>query len=93
MTGNKYEAAVTEIRSVLSEWTIPGDTERLAADLVNRLIAKGVIQSTDPEDLQQQHRTGPLEPGRTIVGGESFAGKQVCVICGAVGGILCEDHR
>jgi hypothetical protein len=67
MIGNKYDAAVAEVRSVLSEWMIPGDTERLAADLVTRLVAKGVIQSTDPDDLVS--RTGPLEPGRTFVGG------------------------
>lgn len=48
---NKYELALAEVRSVLSEWTIPGDTARLSADIVDRLVAKGVIQSTDPDDL------------------------------------------
>lgn len=65
---NKYELALAEVRSVLSEWMIPGDTDRLSKDVVDRLVAKGVIQSTNPDDLKD-FRTGPLEPGRTIVGG------------------------
>jgi hypothetical protein len=67
---NKYELGLAETRSVLSEWTIPGDTDRLSKDIIDRLIAKGVIQSTDPEDLQD-YRTGPLEPGRKVVGGSN----------------------
>jgi hypothetical protein len=52
MSGDtRYTEAVAEVRSVLSEWTIPGDTARLTADIVNRLVAKGIIQSDDPEEL------------------------------------------
>jgi hypothetical protein len=73
MMGNKYETAVNEVRSVLAEWVaddrISSEFARgvLADKVVQRLIAKGVIQSTNPEDLQ--HRTGPLAPGRSTVGG------------------------
>jgi hypothetical protein len=68
---NKYELALYEVRSVLEEWLDPGmGTTEMSTAIVERLIAKGVIQSTDPEDLKD-YRTGPLEPGRTIVGGES----------------------
>jgi hypothetical protein len=67
---NKYELALYETRSVLAEWTDEPfkDNGMIAQQIVERLIAKGVIQSTDPEDLQDW-RTGPLEPGRAIVGG------------------------
>ena len=65
---NKYELALHEIRSVLSEWDPRPMDDIIATKIVERLVAKGVIQSTDPEDLQD-YRTGPLEPGRKIVGG------------------------
>ena len=78
MTMTKYDRALTETRSVLEEWM--GLLERgervdsmhsrnvLAERIVQRLVAKGVIQSTDQDDLQQ-YRTGPLAPGRTVTGG------------------------
>lgn len=51
---NKYALAVAETRSVLGEW-IPEYMDEHGAAMANavveRLIAKGVIQSTDPEDL------------------------------------------
>ena len=69
MIANKYEAAKTETKSVLSEWLVTGDTDRLAGDIVQRLIAKGIIQDTNPDELvEPQYRTGPMAPGRTIVG-------------------------
>jgi len=55
---NKYELAVAETRSVLSEWMaddrIASEFSRgvLAGKIVERLVAKGVIQSTDPDDLR-----------------------------------------
>ena len=69
---NKYELAVHEVESVLDEW-LANYGDRLlvlpmAKAIAERLIAKGVIQSTDPEDLKD-YRTGPLAPGRTVVGG------------------------
>lgn len=78
MITNKYEQAVNETRSVLAEWlTLLADGERIdspqsrdvvARRIVDRLIAKGIIQSTDPDELvAPQYRTGPLEPGRKIV--------------------------
>lgn len=79
MTMTKYDRALTEVRSVLREWfpilewsTTPADqNERAAKAIVDRLVAKGVIQSTDLDDLSEaQYRTGPLEPGRTVVGGD-----------------------
>ena len=72
MNGSKYETALAEVQSVLSEWmsTDPGaDERRLAQQIVDRLVAKGVIQSTDPEELG--YRTGPLQPGRKVVPGDS----------------------
>ena len=53
---NKYELAVYHTKSVLDEW-LPGVevqgsySRHLAEVIVERLIAHGVIQSTDPEDL------------------------------------------
>ena len=80
---NRYELAVHEVQSVLAEWMVPlllgsGGGEKASQEwsvdlgkvIVDRLVAKGVIQSTDPEDLVD-YRTGPLEPGRKIVGGPS----------------------
>ena len=76
---NKYELAVAETRSVLSEWMaddrIASEFSRgvLAGEIVERLVAKGVIQSTDPDDLRDfrgdNYRQGPLEPGSSTVGG------------------------
>ena len=72
MNGNKYETALAEVRSVLdemmTEYRYASEVEAAAVAVVERLIAKGIIQDTDPEELQR-YRTGPLEPGRTIVGG------------------------
>lgn len=71
---NKYELALRETKSVLDEWWEADDfhlaysRELIAKQIVERLVAKGVIQSTDPDDLLD-YRTGPLEPGRKIVGG------------------------
>ena len=50
---NRYELAVYETQSVLSEWNLEAFAEpgRLAAAIVDRLVAKGVIQSTDPDEL------------------------------------------
>jgi hypothetical protein len=74
MTGNKYETALAEVRSVLAEWMVQGERISsefargvLADKIVDRLVAKGVIQSTDPDDLG--YRTGPLAPGRRVTGG------------------------
>jgi hypothetical protein len=81
MTANKYELAVNETRSVLGEWMdlievgqridSPHTRDIIAREVVSRLIAKGVIQSTDEADLVD-YRTGPLKPGRTVVGGDVF---------------------
>jgi hypothetical protein len=78
VNGNKYETALQEVRSVLGEWLdLINDGERIdsphsrnvvAGKIVDRLVAKGLIQSTDPDDLRN-YRTGPLTPGRTIIGG------------------------
>ena len=71
MNGNKYETALAETQSVLDEWLsgLPQALKGpLAQQIVERLVAKGVIQDTDPEELQR-YREGPLEPGRTVVGG------------------------
>lgn len=53
---NLYELALTETKSVLDEWLT--DTavyqtlhQAMAQAIVERLIAKGVIQSTDPDEL------------------------------------------
>jgi hypothetical protein len=78
MIANKYELARAEVRSVLAEWLdLVTDGQRIdspfgrdvvAGKIVDRLIAKGVIQSTDPDELvETKYRTGPLEPGRKIV--------------------------
>jgi hypothetical protein len=51
---NKYELAMFEIKGVLDEWLTETTAlihVPLAREIVDRLIAKGVIQSTDPEDL------------------------------------------
>ena len=49
---NKFELAVAETRSVLAEWTnTPIEHDSMAKAIVERLVAKGVIQSTDPDDL------------------------------------------
>jgi len=79
MTGNKYEAALQEVRSVLGEWLdliaegqridSPFGRDVVAGKVVDRLIAKGIIQSTDQADLRN-YRVGPLEPGRVIIGGD-----------------------
>jgi len=48
---NRYESAVAEVRSVLSEWD-PRPLDDIIADkIVERLVAKGIIQSTDPDEL------------------------------------------
>jgi len=39
----------------------------VAERIVERLVARGVIQSTDPEELG--YRTGPLQPGTRVTGG------------------------
>src|SRR5215203_3388025 len=78
MIANKYEQAVNETKSVLSEWLSlledgqrvdsPHTRDVLSRRLVDRLVAKGLIQSTDPDELiEPQYRTGPLKPGRTVV--------------------------
>lgn len=71
---NRYELAVAETQSVLDEWLASyGDrllVAPMATAIVERLIAKGVIQATDPDELvEPRYRTGPLKPGRTIIGG------------------------
>jgi hypothetical protein len=74
---NKFELAVHETRSVLDEWLmdVPDSptNDLLATAVVDRLIAKGVIQSTIEDDLRDfrgdDYRTGPLEPGSSTVGG------------------------
>lgn len=84
MNGNKYQTAMTEVRSVLDEWLtedqMPSWPEgydwngRLTREIVERLISKGVIQSTDPADLAAETvvtvRRGALPPGRTVIGGD-----------------------
>ena len=75
---SRYEDAVNETRSVLAEWLAlltegervdsPHSRTVVAERIVDRLVGKGIIQSTDPEDLG--YRTGPLEPGRKVVGGD-----------------------
>jgi hypothetical protein len=82
MNGNKYETAVAEVRSVLGEWLdlvslgqridSPFGRDVLANKIVERLIAKGVIQSTDPDELTTpvSVRRGALPPGRTVIGGD-----------------------
>jgi hypothetical protein len=76
---NKYELALQETKSVLDEWWLADDfdlalsREMIAKQVVERLIAKGVIQSTIENDLRDfrgdDYRTGPLEPGSHTVGG------------------------
>lgn len=91
MNGNKYEQAVSETRSVLAEWMAmltegarvdsPHARDIVARNVVDRLVAKGIIQSTDPQDLvetgrivpEPRYRTGPLQPGRTVVGDDDRA--------------------
>lgn len=76
---NLYELAVAETKSVLNEWLDdPLRSDALAEVVVERLIAKGVIQSTDPDELTDywathEPRTGALEPGRTVIGGPTRA--------------------
>ena len=48
---NKYELAVYETKSVLAEHFTMTMRDGVAEAIVERLIAKGVIQSTDPDDL------------------------------------------
>ncbi len=79
MTMTKYDRALQEVRSVLGEWAdlvrageridSPYSRDIVTRKIVDRLVAKGVIQSTDEDDLREV-RTGPLAPGRTIVGGD-----------------------
>ena len=77
MNGNKYETALIETQSVLAEWLTGLPTALhvpLAKEIVERLIAKGVIQSTDPADLTGETpvsvRRSALPPGRTVIGGD-----------------------
>ena len=84
MNGNKYETALAEVRSVLGEWMdlldrgeridSPHSRNVVAERIVERLIAKGVIQSTDPADLTGETpvsvRRSALPPGRTVIGGD-----------------------
>jgi hypothetical protein len=80
VTANKYEEAVNETRSVLAEWLglletgqridSPHSRDVIARRVVDRLIAKGVIQSTEEDDLVDRYRTGPLKPGRKIISGK-----------------------
>lgn len=77
MNGNKYETALIETQSVLAEWLTGLPTALhvpLAKEIVERLIAKGVIQSTDPTDLTGETpvsvRRSALPPGRTVIGGD-----------------------
>ena len=71
---NKYELALAETKSVLDEWwtaddfDLPLSREMIAKQIVERLGAKGVLQSTIENDLKD-YRTGPLEPGQTTTGG------------------------
>lgn len=55
---NRYELALAETKSVLDEWfseTWSSSINPIVAQaVVERLVAKGVIQSTDPEDLMQR---------------------------------------
>lgn len=64
---NKREQAEIEVRTVLREWLDTEWDDIVATKVVDRLIEQGLIQSTDPNELA--YRTGPLEPGRKIVGG------------------------
>lgn len=69
---NRYELAMHEVQSVLAEWLPPeasswDQIDSASKAIVDRLVAKGVIQSTVENDLKD-YRTGPLEPGRKIVG-------------------------
>jgi len=83
VNGNKYETALAEVRSVLDEWLTEEQpvwpvgydwNGRLTREIVERLIAKGVIQSTDPADLTGETpvsvRRSALPPGRTVIGGD-----------------------
>jgi len=84
VNGNKYETALAEVRSVLGEWMdlldrgeridSPHSRNVVAERIVERLIAKGVIQSTDPTDLTGETpvsvRRSALPPGRTVIGGD-----------------------
>jgi len=77
VNGNKYETALIETQSVLAEWLTGLPTALhvpLAKEIVERLIAKGVIQSTDPTDLTGETpvsvRRSALPPGRTVIGGD-----------------------
>lgn len=62
---NLYELALVETKSVLDEWLT--DTvvyqalhKAMAEAIVDRLIAKGAIQSTDPDELTEP--TGYVTP-------------------------------
>jgi hypothetical protein len=51
---NRYEKAFHETHSVLSEWlpdAEPWKVDTITRKVVERLIAKGVVQSTDPDEL------------------------------------------
>jgi hypothetical protein len=79
MTMTKYQRALQEVRSVLGEWAdlvaagqridSPFSRDIVSKQIVDRLVAKGVIQSVDEDDLREV-RTGPLAPGRTVIGGD-----------------------
>jgi len=70
----RYDNAVSEVRSVLNEHMIEyrfaSEVDAAAVAVVERLVAKGIIQSTDSDDLRSTYRTGPLAPGHTVVGGD-----------------------
>ena len=62
---NRYELAVYETQSVLSEWIDPAlhiRTTEMTKAIVDRLIAKGVIQSTNPNDLVDFRGEGDEQP-------------------------------
>lgn len=78
---SRYDDAVHEVESVLDEW-LAGYGDRilvlpLSKAIVERLVSKGAIQSTDSDELTDywatHSRTGPLQPGRTVVGGPTEA--------------------
>lgn len=52
---NRYDLALQEVRSVLNEmmteYRYANEVDAAAKAVVDRLVAKGVIQSTDPDEL------------------------------------------